>query len=173
MPFESIGRKLKELRLARGITLNDAAEQLEIPASNLCDIEAGRRWMRSYVIGLGALLGPEVFVLMAEEERDRAEAEALAAMAAQMTARFERAATEFLAEGYPGVTWAWLEDAEEVAAELAGRPERHRLLLEHQAKVAAALTPELLAERTGLRLGEYERQIAEKVCARWRDLLTD
>ncbi len=171
----SRGKRLGQLIERAGFSLNEAARRARVHPAILSDLvrDTGTRRLMTYARTLRLVLGEEVTALVAEEERDRAEAEAMKLMAAQMTARLDRAAAEFLAEGYPGVTWAWQEDADEVAAELAGRAERHRLLLEHQARVAAALTPEFLAERAGVRLGEGDQKIAETVCARWRWLLAE
>ena len=67
MPFEFIGKEMKKLRLAQGIALNDAADKLGIPAPNLCDIEAGRRYVGMYSSGLAALFGGEIFMLVVRE----------------------------------------------------------------------------------------------------------
>lgn len=171
----SRGKRLGRLIERAGLSLNEVARRASIHPAILSDLvrDTGTRRLMSYARTLRLVLGEEVTALVAEEERERAEAEGLKAMAAQLTARLDQAASGLLADGYPKLGWAWTEDPEQVAAELASRPERHRLLLEHQARVAAALSPELLAERAGVTLAGSDRKIAEAVCAKWHWLLAE
>lgn len=67
MPFESIGKRVKELRVERRISLKSAADEVGMPAPNLCDIEAGRRYVGPHASGLASVLGGEIFLLTVRE----------------------------------------------------------------------------------------------------------
>lgn len=169
------GRRLRQLRVTAGLSLTEVARRASLHPAILSDLErgTGTRRLLTYAHPLRLVLGEEVTTLVQEEMRDRAEAEALEAMRAQLTARLEQAALEFVMEGRPGMVGTWTGDPAEVATEPERLAKRMREVADHQRAKAAALTPDLLADRAGIRLGEGDRKITEQVCATWRELLSE
>lgn len=147
------GERLRNLREQAGLTLREVARRASLHQAILSDLErdTGTRRLMSYARTLRLVLGDEVIALVAEEERDRAETEGLKAMAAQMTARLERAITELIVRAWPPPDGGWTEDPADAA-----RMEEHRRAAAEQIAAirwAEVLDPVKVLDRAGMAAG--------------------